>query len=73
MNEDAAGTPEFGTGLKAWLERSDQAHVRLETPSCRDLLLLLYGDDVVTERQTTERVLVGGDLARRGAHGAAAA
>jgi hypothetical protein len=72
MNEDAAGIPEFGTGLKAWLERSDQTHVRLETPSCRDLLLL-YGDDVVTERQATERVLVGGDLARRGAHGAAAA
>ncbi len=72
MNDDAAGIPEFGTGLKAWLERSDQAHVRLETPSCRDLLLL-YGDDVVTERQTAERVLVGGDLARRGAHGAAAA
>jgi hypothetical protein len=72
MIDDAAGIPEFGTGLKAWLERSDQAHVRLETPSCRDLLLL-YGDDVVTERQTTERVLVGGDLARRGAHGAAAA
>jgi hypothetical protein len=72
MNEDAAGIPEFGTGLKAWLERSDQAHVRLETPSCSDRLLL-YGEDVVTERQMTERVLVGGDLARRGAHGAAAA
>ena len=72
MNDDAAGIPEFGTGLKAWLERSDHAHVRLETPSSRDLLLL-YGDDVVNERQTSERVLVGGDLARRGAHGAAAA
>jgi hypothetical protein len=72
MIDDAAGIPEFGTGLKAWLERSDQAHVRLETPSSRDLLLL-DGDDVVSERQTTERVLVGGDLARRGAHGAAAA
>ena len=72
MNEDAARIPEFGTGLKALLDRSDHAHVRLETPSCRDLLLL-YGDDVAVERQTTERVLVGGDLARRGAHGAAAA
>jgi hypothetical protein len=72
MNDDAARIPEFGTGLKARLERSDHAHVRLETPSCRDLLLL-YGDGVATMRQTTERVLVGGDLARRGAHGAAAA
>lgn len=72
MNEDAAPIPEFGTGLRARLDRSDHAHVRLETPSCRDLLLL-YGDNVVTERRTTERVLVGGDLARRGAHGAAAA
>jgi hypothetical protein len=72
MNDDAARIPEFGTGLRAWIDRSDHAHVRLETPSCRDLLLL-YGDDVVSERQTTERVLVGGDLARRGAHGAAVA
>jgi hypothetical protein len=72
MNDDAARIPEFGTGLRAWIDRTDHAHVRLETPSCRDLLLL-YGDDVVSERQTTERVLVGGDLARRGAHGAAAA
>jgi hypothetical protein len=51
MNDDAARIPEFGTGLKARLDRSDHAHVRLETPSCRDLLLL-YGDDVVSERQT---------------------
>ncbi len=72
MNEDAPRIPEFGTGLRAWINRSDHAHVRLETPSCRDLLLL-YVDDVAVERPTTERVLVGGDLARRGAHGAAAA
>jgi hypothetical protein len=72
MNEDAAPIPEFGTGLKARLDRSDHAHVRLETPSCRDLLFL-DGEDVASGRQTTERVLVGGDLARRGAHGAAAA
>jgi hypothetical protein len=72
MNEDAARIPEFGTGLKARLERSDHPHVRLETPSCRDLLLL-YGEDIAADRPTTERVLVGADLARRGAHGAAAA
>jgi hypothetical protein len=72
MNDDAARIPEFGTGLKARLERSDHAHVRLQTPSSRDLLQL-YGEDFAGARQGPERVLVGGDLARRGAHGAAAA
>ena len=62
MNDDAARTPEFGTGLRARLERADRAHDRAPLPSSRDLVHLL--DETPSERSTPELVLVGGDLTR---------
>ncbi len=71
MNDDAARTPELGTGLRARLERADRAHDRAPLPSSRDLVQLLDGTQ--SERSTPELVLVGGDLTRHGAPGPLAA
>jgi hypothetical protein len=64
MIDDAARTPEFGTGLRARLERADLARERASLPSSRDLVYLL--EEAPVERSTPELVLVGGDLTRHG-------
>lgn len=71
MNDHAAPTREFGTGLRAWLERGDRARERAPLPSSRDLLDLVEEDP--SERSTPELVLVGGDLSRHRAPGPVAA
>ncbi len=71
MNDHAARIPEFGTGLRAKLERVDHIRERAPLPSSRDLVLLLEGERV--ERTTPELVLVGGDLVRPRAPGPLAA
>ena len=71
MNDHAARIPEFGTGLRAKLERADHIRERAPLPSSRDLVLLLEGERV--ERTTPELVLVGGDLVRPRAPGPLAA
>ena len=71
MNDHAASTPEFGTGLRARLERADRVLKRDPLPSSRDLLQLLENDPV--ERTTPELVLVGGELVRHRAPGPVAA
>ncbi len=71
MNDHAARTPEFGTGLRAKLERADRVRERAPLPSSRDLALLLEEEPV--ERTTPELVLVGGDLVRNRAPGPVAA
>jgi len=62
MKDDAARTPEFGTGLRARLERADVAHVRVPAPPSRDLLQLV--EEPPVEPTTPELALVSGDLAR---------
>lgn len=71
MNDHAARIPEFGTGLRAKLERADRVRKRAPLPSSRDLVLLLEEEPV--ERTTPELVLVGGDLVRQRAPGPVAA
>jgi hypothetical protein len=71
MNDDAARTPEFGTGLRARLERADLARERMPLPSNCDLVQLL--DEGPAERATPELVLVGADLTRHRAPGPLAA
>lgn len=66
MNDHAARIPEFGTGLRARLERADRARERAPLPSSRDLVHLL---EEPAERTTPELVLVGGDLVRHRAPG----
>jgi hypothetical protein len=63
MNDDAARTPEFGTGLRARLERAEHARERAPLPSSHDLVHLLQ--EPPAEQSTPELVLVGGDLARQ--------
>jgi hypothetical protein len=72
MNDDAARTPEFGTGLRARLERADRVRDRAPLPSSRDLVHLL-DETPAAERSTPELVLVGGDLQRHRAPGPLAA
>jgi hypothetical protein len=67
MNDDAARTPEFGTGLRARLERADLPRERAPLPSNRDLAHLL--EEEPAERSTPELVLVGADLTRHRAPG----
>jgi hypothetical protein len=67
MNDHAAPTREFGTGLRARLERGNHARERDPLPSSRDLLDLV--DDDPVERSTPELVLVSGDLSRHRAPG----
>jgi hypothetical protein len=67
MNDLAARPPEFGTGLRARLERADRARERAPVPSSRDLVDLLVEEPV--ERSTPELVLVAGDLTRPRAAG----
>ena len=71
MNDHAARTPEFGTGLRARLERADRVRERAPLPSTRDLVHLL--EDETVERTSPELVLVGGDLVRHRAPGPVAA
>ncbi len=71
MNDDAATLPEFGTGLRARLERIEHAHARPPALSTIDLLTLV--EDEAPEQLTPELVLVGRDLEVRSVHGAAAA
>jgi hypothetical protein len=71
MNDDAARTPEFGTGLRARLERANLARERAPLASSRDLVYLL--EEPSAERSTPELVLVGGDLTRHRAPGPVAA
>jgi hypothetical protein len=71
MNDDAATLPEFGTGLRARLERIERAHARPPALPIIDLLTLV--EDEEPEQLTPELVLVGGDLEVRSVHGAAAA
>jgi len=71
MNDHAARIPEFGTGLRARLERAHRVRERGPLPSSRDLVDLLVEEPV--ERTTPELVLVGGDLVRRRAPGPVAA
>jgi hypothetical protein len=67
MNDHAARIPEFGTGLRARLERADRARERAPLPSSRDLVQLL--EEEPAERTSPELVLVGGDLVRHRATG----
>lgn len=67
MNDHAARIPEFGTGLRARLERADRARERAPLPSSRDLVQILEQEPV--ERTSPELVLVGGDLVRHRAPG----
>jgi hypothetical protein len=67
MNDHAVPTREFGTGLRARLERGERARERAPLPSSRDLVELVEEDPV--ERSTPELVLVGGDLSRHRAPG----
>ena len=67
MNDHAVPTREFGTGLRARLERGERARESAPLPSSRDLLELVEEDPV--ERSTPELVLVGGDLSRHRAPG----
>ena len=62
MNDHAARTPEFGTGLRARLERVDRVRSRNPLPSSRDLVQLL--EEEPAERTSPELVLVGGDILR---------
>lgn len=71
MNDHAARIPEFGTGLRARLERVDRVRDRHPLPSSRDLVQLL--EEEPSERTTPELVLVGGDLVRHRATGPVAA
>jgi hypothetical protein len=71
MNDHAARIPEFGTGLRARLERADRVRERASLPSSRDLVYLL--DEEPVERTTPELVLVGGELVRHRAPGPIAA
>jgi hypothetical protein len=71
MNDHAAPIPEFGTGLRARLERAEHARDRAPLPSSLDLVHLL--EDEPQERSTPELVLVGGDLPRHRAPGPVAA
>ncbi|HWB57256.1 MAG TPA: hypothetical protein VG479_10015 [Gaiellaceae bacterium] len=71
MNDDAATLPEFGTGLRARLERIEHAHARPPALPIIDLLTLV--EDEAPEQLTPELVLVGRDLEVRSVHGAAAA
>jgi hypothetical protein len=67
MNDNAARTPEFGTGLRARLERAHLGREQAPLPSSRDLVYLL--EEPSAERSTPELVLVGGDLTRHRAPG----
>lgn len=71
MNDHAARIPEFGTGLRARLERVDRVRDRHPLPSSSDLVQLLEEEPV--ERISPELVLVGGDLVRHRAPGPVAA
>ena len=71
MNDHAARTPEFGTGLRARLERVDRVRYRNPLPSSRDLVQLL--EEEPAERTSPELVLVGGDIVRHRAPGPVAA
>ena len=71
MNDHAARIPEFGTGLRARLERVDRVRDRHPLPSSSDLVQLL--EEVPVERISPELVLVGGDLVRHRAPGPVAA
>lgn len=71
MNDQAAPTVEFGTGLRARLERAEHVRERAPLPSSRDLVMLL--EEEPAERSTPELVLVGGDLTRHRAPGPVAA
>lgn len=67
MNDNAARLPEFGTGLRARLERTDHPLERAPLPSSRDLVDLL--EETPDGRSTPELVLVGADLSRHRAPG----
>jgi hypothetical protein len=67
MNDHAARIPEFGTGLRARLERVDRVRDRHPLPSSRDLAQLL--EEEPAERTSPELVLVGGDVVRHRAPG----
>jgi hypothetical protein len=72
MNDEAARPPEFGTGLRARLERAEHARERAPLPSTRDLVALLETEPAA-ERTTPELVLVGADRPRHRAPGPVAA
>lgn len=72
MNDEAARPPEFGTGLRARLERFEHARERAPLPSSRDLVALLETEPP-GECATPELVLVGTDLPRHRAPGPVAA
>jgi hypothetical protein len=71
MNDHAARIPEFGTGLRARLERADRVRERAPLPTSRDLVHLL--EDEPVELTSPELVLVGGNLVRHRAPGPLAA
>jgi hypothetical protein len=71
MNDHAARIPEFGTGLRARLERADRVRERAPLPTSRDLVHLL--EDEPVELTSPELVLVGGELVRHRAPGPLAA
>jgi hypothetical protein len=71
MNDHAARIPEFGTGLRARLERADRVRERAPLPTSRDLVHLL--EDEPVEHTSPELVLVGGNLVRHRAPGPLAA
>ena len=64
MNDDTARTAEFGTGLRARLERDDRSRSRPSAPSSRDLLHLHEDDSA--KRPHADLVRVAGELAPRG-------
>jgi hypothetical protein len=63
--------PEFGTGLRAHIERASGLAGRRACPSSRDLVLLCT--DEPSERRASEPGLAARDRAVRGARGAFAA
>lgn len=71
MQDHAAPAPEFGTGLRARLERLDRAQTRGPAPATQDLIRLCADEPLPPP--PTEPVLVPADLTRRSAHGAFAA
>jgi hypothetical protein len=74
MNDAAARPPEFGTGLRARLERAEHVRERAPLPSTRDLVALLETEPPApAERTTPELVLVGADRPRHRAPGPVAA
>jgi len=72
MQDHVAPAPEFGTGLRARLERLDRAHqTRGPAPTTPELIRLCA--DEPSPPPPAESVRVAADLTRRGAHGAFAA